>query len=554
MQLVQAPEVTVNIIPAGTKVPNEAQRVLLVGQLGTGATQPSGIIVENVKAPPENTDPFDPYFWTTGSPEILFGPDSELCRMIRAFKEINEVTQLDVYPYPIDGPSTANSDFTLTGAATADGTLRLQVTSPFYELVVPITNGDSNTDIITNLLAEAALNPTLLVTLTDLGAGSVRFESKSVGLYAASTAAVRILQMDATGIAFGQVNSPVPNFDVRTGADLLLDALSNQRYQTIVMADPGPATSGTFPDPTATIKPIFEKWNVDNDVQDFIMITGYPFPDDDSNTPVTEVLPTTSEQMLIYMTDRGKVLSGAIGLSAPIDMCFSMFQHFPVMTTQLAAIRSLRLSPGEDISQYVIARQGLLDAFGGPALASKPYFNTPLDGITHVEGDGFGFSEAELRELNNVGGFTAGLNQAKTETIFGQIPTTYKTDIAGNPDISFKWMNYTDTISGSREYFFNNLKKRFAQSRLTNGDVVKGRDMANVETISAFCETLYQDLSGRDFVLLEAGEEATTFFKNNLTVVIDTSLGKATVGMRVPIVTQLRKIIATMQLSFGTEG
>ena len=79
------------------------------------------------------------------------------------------------------------------------------------------------------------------------------------------------------------------------------------------------------------------------------------------------------------------------------------------------------------------------------------------------------------------------------------------------------------------EYFFNNLKSRFAQSRLTEGDVLKGRDMANDLTIIAFCEKLYQDLSGTDYVLLQDGETAFKFFKDNITVVLDMANGKATI-------------------------
>ena len=54
----------------------------------------------------------------------------------------------------------------------------------------------------------------------------------------------------------------------------------------------------------------------------------------------------------------------------------------------------------------------------------------------------------------------------------------------------------------SEEFFrigkvFNNLKSRFAQSRLTEGAVVRGRDMANANTIRAYMEKLYLDLAGR---------------------------------------------------------
>jgi hypothetical protein len=115
-------------------------------------------------------------------------------------------------------------------------------------------------------------------------------------------------------------------------------------------------------------------------------------------------------------------------------------------------------------------------------------------------------------------------------------------------------MNYVDTSSQAREYYFNNLKSRFAQSRLTTGDVIKGRDMANDLTIRAYCEKLYLDLSGPDFVLLQTGETAVKFYKDNLSIVLDLATGKATITMTVPLVTQLREIVATMKIAFTTES
>ncbi len=134
----------------------------------------------------------------------------------------------------------------------------------------------------------------------------------------------------------------------------------------------------------------------------------------------------------------------------------------------------------------------------------------------------------------------------------GEIVTAYKTDIAGNPDISFKFLNYVDTASGVREYYSNNLRKRFAQSRLTLGDTIRGRDMANDLTIRVFCEKLYQDLSSAAFVLLQAGEDATKFYKDNLDISLDLATGRATITMTVPLVTQLREIIATIKIAFDT--
>jgi hypothetical protein len=78
--------------------------------------------------------------------------------------------------------------------------------------------------------------------------------------------------------------------------------------------------------------------------------------------------------------------------------------------------------------------------------------------------------------------------------------------------------------------------------------------MANATVVRAFTEQLYGTLAGPNFVLVQDGEDALVYFKNNLVINLDLSLGKVTIQMLVPIVTQLRQIIATIKIAFDTEG
>ena len=224
-----------------------------------------------------------------------------------------------------------------------------------------------------------------------------------------------------------------------------------------------------------------------------------------------------------------------------------------VVSAQYAAIRALRLEDGTDISRYVISPYGARDSFGGVAISSLPYANTPFYDLSTID-TGLGFSLEEVEELEEVGITVLGDNPANTQVILGNAVTTYKTDIAGNPDLSFKYLNYVDTISSIREYYVNNLKARFADSRLAAGDLVQGRSMANEQSIRAFMIGIFTTLSETDYVLTQAGEAARNYFINNLVVSLDLSLGKVTISMKCPIVTQLREIVATLQLSFVTTG
>ena len=86
-----------------------------------------------------------------------------------------------------------------------------------------------------------------------------------------------------------------------------------------------------------------------------------------------------------------------------------------------------------------------------------------------------------------------------------------------------------DTSSSVREFFVNNIKARFAQSRLSAGDAVAGFDVATVGGIEAFLDGLYIQLA--DVVLLASGEGALQFFKQNRSAVItDLQAGKVEMG------------------------
>jgi hypothetical protein len=164
---------------------------------------------------------------------------------------------------------------------------------------------------------------------------------------------------------------------------------------------------------------------------------------------------------------------------------------------------------------------------------------------------GFGFEATEVEEIKTAGGYVIGNNTALNAIILGEVTTTYKTDNAGNPDISYKYLNYVDTISQAREYMFNNAKKDFAQSRLTEGDVYSGRSMANKGSIETAFIRYFGTLGGEDYVLAQSGEAARKYFKDNLSITLDLKTGDVLASMKLPIVTQFRTLVANIQISFS---
>jgi hypothetical protein len=218
-----------------------------------------------------------------------------------------------------------------------------------------------------------------------------------------------------------------------------------------------------------------------------------------------------------------------------------------VQSAMSAGLRAIRLTDGANISNVVIATSGPLDSFGGKEIASLPYANTPYYDLAPIQ-TGKGWDANEMESLKNAGGSVLGNNIPRNTIISGEVVTTRKTDVAGNPELTFKFLNSVDTSSVIREFFFNNYKAAYAQSRLTNGDLVPDRNIANPGSIRGFTVAKYESLQG---LLVEGGPEALNFFKENLQVTVDTSTGKATVLMKVQIVGQLREISGTIQITFS---
>jgi phage tail sheath gpL-like len=303
--------------------------------------------------------------------------------------------------------------------------------------------------------------------------------------------------------------------------------IKSTRYQTIVW----PFTSSTGI--TALQAFLDPRWNVTNRILDGIgimSITG-------SESSLAAIGNAKNDQNIAIHGNK-LVSSASLAGSALTELDY-------VIASQIGAINALRLTDGADITQYVLGGSNI----GGASIASLPFGNTPVPNLPLIA-VGDEWSDDETALLNAAGVFMLGNNPTYTQIIFGNTPTTYKTDTAGNPDLSYEFIEYVETASNIREYFWNNIRAIFAQSRLTNGDIV-GPQMANAATISAAFDALYATLAGPNYMLVQAGESEMAFFKANKTITLDLATGTATVYMVVPIVTQLRVINVTMKLAFN---
>lgn len=516
MTTIVRPKVTLNIIPAALEISVAPQRILFIGQKTSSGSAASGVLVEDIR--------------NDNSENSLFGENSMLATMIRAAKVINKETQMDAIPLSDNGSAVkATGNVTFSGTASASGSIFVTIGSTEnYKYSVDIESGDTAT-VIGGKLATlinadsrapvAATNTTGDVEVEAINGG---LEGNTIGLrYEGSVAGVTVALTAMTG---GLTNPTIPDLDAIIG---------DKRYQTIVWP-----SSYTLDD---IIDFLGARFNVNNEVLDGVAIVRKT----DSFANLVTLGNSLNTQNLVLF---GEKLLADADFKGP-----AMLEMNNVVASQFAALRGLRLTDGANISRYVIATRGALDSIGGPALASLPYFNSPFFDLPIIP-TGKGFSREDIDDLAAAGVSVFGNNVTRTQVILSDVVTTYKTDVAGNPDKSFKYLNYVDTISTIREYMVNNARARFAQCRLTEGDLLPNRNIANEALIRAFFSQLYVNLSTQDYVLTQAGQDAIDYFKQNLSVTLNLEDGQVTVVMVTPIVTQLREILGTIQIAFSTQS
>ena len=513
---IRQPKVTVNIVNASATVGNTQQRILFVGQKTSAGSATAGALVEAIA--------------NGGAEDALFGRDGMIATMIRANKVRNQQVQVDAIPLDDAGSGVvATGTITIVGTATEAGTITVITGSERnFKFAVAVASGDTATIVAAAIVAAVnadldvpvtAANVAGVVTMTAINAGTF---GNSIPLETRGSVA-GITGMAVVGMASGATDPTLTS---------VFDVIADKRYQAIVWG---------YPNDTVVLRTLLDaRFNADGNVLDGVGFTALA----DTFANLKTLGAALNSESLLIIGDQTEVETNYAGPSV-VEMPL-------VVASQFAGFRGLRLDTGGfSIADLVITANGPLDSFGGPALASKPYFNTPFVELVPMQ-TGRGFTDTEIEDLKDNGISVVGNNKANNTVISGEFVTTFKTDTAGNPDVTFTFLNFVDTASQAREHFFNNLSSRFAQSRLTDGDIIKGRDMANSLVIRSFLKRLYQDLSGPDFVLLESGETALNFFNDNLVITIDKANGKVTIQMTVPLVTQIREITATMKIAFST--
>ena len=521
MTIVSEPRTTFNIEPPTLAAGITAHKVLLVAQ---GLVAGAAIV-----------DRLTPRLGSVAEVNALAGERSAFAAAYRAFRLINPTTQVDGIVLKDDDLGVAaTSDITFVSAnlVTQDTVLDFWIGSEReHKFSVLLVATDTEAEMAQKLYDAIVLDDTVPVSASILGAVITLTctNTGTVGNFLALKSSVDDPSANVVSLAnfAGGANNP--------DTTATLDVVGDQRYQTIIWDDCLDTDVITdFLDP---------RFNPDNDVLDGIAISSTV------GTPAALIaLGETLNSPSLVMFGRRNTFKGTPE-SAQVAGTDTI-EWSPAFNASQAAIRSMRLTEGANIIALLTGATGL-DARGGAALGSRPYFNSPIRALD-VSVAGAGFIDSEVKDLNAVGISVVGNNRALTGVIMAEVFTTYKTDNAGNPDKSYRFLNTVDTVSLIREYFWNNFKQRFAQTRLTLGDLVEGRPMANPSAVFTFSTKLYNDLTGSDFALTQAGEAALQAFKENLVITFDMVEGLVYVEANVvPIVVQYRETFGKIKFAFN---
>lgn len=504
------------VVSSGGTPSTEVQKILVVGQKEASGTAVAGDLYQNL----EDVNQID----------TLFGLKSDVTATLRGMLAIKRQVGSPVNPQ-IDvialddagGAVAASATVTFTGAATADGKYFVSIASALnHTYEIDVLNTDTGATIADKLETLINADDRVPVTVANDTLGTLTLTAVNAGeigndMLLELTGSIAGVTPSLTAFSSGVTNPST------TG---IFSVVDNIRYQTATApSEYGRQYLEDFLEP---------RFNTNTS----ILLDGVAFltnTDTFANliTLVNPVSGLNNSRVLVTFANRLK--------NEDLYKGGSLRELNHVISGQAAFLRALRLTNGaflQDILSTVAA--STLDNRGGPALASLPYFNTrgfilPLIDLQDE------WTPQEKTEAQAAGLSIIGNSQSRSFVQFGNVLTAYKKDTQGNDDNAFKFLNFVDTYSTIREEFKIQLQAAFPQSRLVLGGntTVQGRNFVTSLVLSAKLQEIYADLASSDFALTDNTIESLRTFKQSLQIDINKRERKASITMRVPIVSQL---------------
>jgi len=513
---INEPQIEFTILPGVVSPIAEEQKMLFIGQKTASGSATGDTLVQNIG--------------NLNEQDALFGSDSMLAGMIRAAKQYNKSTPMDAVVLDDEGGSAAaTGTFVIVGTATAAGSFTFNVGSRRnHSFVISVVISDTATTIGDTLEGVINADTKAPFTATNVG-GVVTITAANAGLIANSFG-LEVIQPEG-GIA-GMVVTTTAMTGGATDPSLssVFALIENIRYQTVIFPE-------TYLLQAEAISLLNDRFNTGTDL--LLDGVGIAFVTDTFANFLSLTTANNSQSFCLFANEL---------VSDPRYKGSNLFEINYDSASQFGAVRALRLTQGSDLSELVIGTSGALDKRGGIHISTLPYHNTPFKNLPLIDADRE-FSLTEVNFLTDAGWSVIGNNIARTEAIAAEIVTRYQTDAAGDPDLSFKFLNFVDQASTVRDVFHTELKETYRQFRLTEGDLRPGFNITNEADIRGEILNIYNQLA--DLVIVVAGTDALTLFKENLVITLDAVNGLVTISMLDPVVTQLRKMVITMQLIFS---
>jgi phage tail sheath gpL-like len=522
MAFVSNPRVTLDISPKEHNVGVAGQRALIVGCKTAAGTATPGLVLDLPR--------------TNAELNALFGADAELAMTARRFRRVNKATTLDALVFEdAAAAAKAGSAAKFAGAATGYGRLTLSVVSEFdYTCVVDGVPGQTVGDIaaaFADQFAALKTKPFTAATAASVAAGGNAMPDK-IAFTAANGGTISNGWLIAVS---GHIPGITVTLDGWTGGGgdpsltAAFDALINIRHQTIVWPSSW-ATRG--------LKLFLDaRRNVTNDVKEgraFMYHTGN-FAD-----VKADALTLNSSEIVVFS-------------NAPNASATWIGPHLPeapnTIAAMFAAARARRFEDGVNIAD-IVANNERGDQTGGIHTASLPYFNTPFTECG-LPRHGSGYSDEEQMELLDAGVSVIGANRAGSAVVAGQVVTTWLKDQEDNKDDTWKFLEWRDTHGTVREYLVTNIRKRFAQYRLTTGVATAGHAMVDEKMLRSYLLGLCQQLAEKCLVV--KGLDASAFIERNMVISLIPGKRRAEIYIEVPLVSQFAEAVGRVKFTFETK-
>jgi phage tail sheath gpL-like len=517
MAVTSLPRINQQLLAAQALVGVNPYTILIVGQIGSSGSAVSGDLYVDIERK------------TITEIETLFGVDELTGRILRCRANIQGRVPINVIALTENGAATnATLDIVVGGAATEDGTLTLKcIDAENFTISVDVLNTDTAAVIAAAIKAEIDALERFPATAGAVAVSTVPLTANDGGTIPNKFTVKAVTEVAGVTVAAGQFTTG-SNDPVTTG---IFDNVQAKRFHAI---------SWPWESDFSEVESFLEPRNIINNA--FLHGCAFiGFDDTEANITAKVNGGTPLNSMnLIFMGNRQ--ISGESVIVTPSDWRVAEF----------ISIEGLRLTDNVPIGSFVTVTSRL-DVFGNVGLSSLAYYNTPM-ALTDIADPDLLFDGTEQNNLKADGFSIIGVNQSKTSAIMAEVVSTYKFDVLGNPNNSFKYLNYIRTGYASLEIYYNTLKRVYSQFRLVEKELTNGRSVANEESIRGQYIRIFQILGSEDFILCQRGSEANTYFNDNLSISVDIQNGLVTSAGDLPIVTQLRQINQTWQLAFSIGG